>query len=172
MSWRKKERGTRDIYLTDSPSGLVWFFDFHTGSIKGRYQIDSRWLHDVEQISGSIFAAGLGDINEIQIFDKESGEILNRFDASRFGQSVMFLNACEVEQSWSEVLQPESNSQQLTQKTLDIHLGDEQVLPIIDFNLWHPVSDCGVEIYTNLHSNQKLQYEYLLIWLRFFCLSW
>ncbi|WP_333478584.1 hypothetical protein [Allocoleopsis sp.] len=159
----KLNRDTGEIYLTDSPSGIAWFFDICTGSSKGRFQIESRWLHDVDQIAGQIFAAGLGDKNEIQIFHRSNGEILQCVDCSPYGQSVMFINTCEIGQQWLEVLQHSSWEPQQIEELSDTLLGDEEVVPILNLDLWHPVESSQAQVSTTVHTQQKLQYEYLLV---------
>ena len=152
---------SNEIYLTDSPSGLVWFFNFETGSITGRFHIESNWLHDADQITGSIFAVALGDENEVQIFDKSTGEVLQRVDCSRFGQSVMFINTCEVSQPWQKVLQPET----LPVQPIDLSqlsLGFNMVPPLANRNQWLLNTETKTKAGLLLQSEQSLNYEYLL----------
>lgn len=100
----KIDRVTKELYLTDSPSGIIWFFDADKGTIHKRLRLDSLWLHDVEQVEGPVFAAGLSDKNTLLLFDKGSGDILDQADCSAFGQSVMFVSTHTVSQKWMDRL--------------------------------------------------------------------
>jgi hypothetical protein len=72
---RFNDRG--EIYLADSPRGILVFLG-RNGSVTRRYQTDSLWLHDVQQIYGSIYAFSMADTNELRIYDIDSQEALFR----------------------------------------------------------------------------------------------
>ena len=158
------ERETGALYVTDSPAGIVWFFDFETGEIQGRLKIESVWLHDVDQIRGDIFAAGLSDKNEIQIVDKTTGEVLQRVGCDRFGQSVMFVNACEVDQAWGQAFRSHLSTveSQAEGPIAKKPLGRESLPPFLELSEWEQAKDVAVAIGPILKSGQPLQYEYLL----------
>jgi hypothetical protein len=66
-----------DIYFSDSVNGNLVFLNKDVSIIK-RFGVNSRWLHDVQQITGDIFAFCLSDHNEIQVFNIQNGEMLYR----------------------------------------------------------------------------------------------
>ncbi len=100
----KIDRATGDLYLTDSPSGIIWFFDVNTGAIRKRLRLDSLWLHDAEQVDGDVFAAGLSDKNELLLIDTKTGDIIHQADCASLGQSVMFVSTHSVDRAWMEKL--------------------------------------------------------------------
>jgi len=66
-----------NLYFADSTAGhLVVLSD--DGKIARRFAVGSRWLHDVQQLRGSVFAFALADVNELQIWDVDRGELLFR----------------------------------------------------------------------------------------------
>jgi hypothetical protein len=65
------------IYFTDSTTGsLVFVRD--DGRILRRFGVDSRWLHDVQQIRGSLYAFTLADANELRIYDIDTETLVYR----------------------------------------------------------------------------------------------
>ncbi len=66
-----------ELYFADSSSGMLIFLD-SGGRIARRFATGSCWLHDVQQIAGSVYAFALADINELRIYDVASGELLWR----------------------------------------------------------------------------------------------
>lgn len=65
------------LYFTDSTTGhLVILAD--DGRIGRRFAVESRWLHDVQHIRGSVYAFALGDANELQVWDIDGGQLLFR----------------------------------------------------------------------------------------------
>ena len=160
----KRDAHTRDLYLTDSPAGIIWFFDIDTGVMTRRLQVDSLWLHDVDQVDDQVLAAGLSDKNEIQIISRETGGILQRICCDSLGQAVMFVNVCEVAGKWLPALQkavlPKSSSQRGDCANA---LGEEYVPPLLELNSWGQVADVGVGFGAVLKSEEPLQYEFLLV---------
>lgn len=63
---RRSQEGL--IYFADSVTGSLVFLD-DDGRIHSRYAVDSRWLHDVQQIEGGHYAFSLADKNELRIYD-------------------------------------------------------------------------------------------------------
>lgn len=100
----KIDQASGDVYLTDSPSGIIWFFDPQTGAIRKRLKLDSLWLHDAEQVGGDVYAAGLSDKNELLLLDKNTGDVLDRAECSALGQSVMFVSSHRPSPAWMERL--------------------------------------------------------------------
>jgi len=66
-----------EIYFADSTTGRLVFLT-PEGKIARRFATGSRWLHDVQQIAGSVYAFALADSNELRIYDVASGELLWR----------------------------------------------------------------------------------------------
>jgi len=66
-----------EVYFADSTTGRLVFLT-PEGKIARRFATGSRWLHDVQQIAGSVYAFALGDSNELRIYDVASGELLWR----------------------------------------------------------------------------------------------
>jgi hypothetical protein len=66
-----------EIYFADSPSGRLLFLDSE-GWIARSFGTGSRWLHDVQQITGNVYAFALADSNELRVYDIASGELLWR----------------------------------------------------------------------------------------------
>jgi hypothetical protein len=66
-----------EVYFADSTAGLLVFLT-PEGRIARRFATGSRWLHDVQQIAGSVYAFALADSNELRIYDVASGELLWR----------------------------------------------------------------------------------------------
>jgi hypothetical protein len=66
-----------EIYFADSAAGMLVFLT-PEGQIARRFATGSRWLHDVQQIAGSVYAFALADSNELRVYDVASGELLWR----------------------------------------------------------------------------------------------
>ncbi|HEY0782132.1 MAG TPA: hypothetical protein VGE98_06755 [Thermoanaerobaculia bacterium] len=66
-----------EIYFADSTAGMLLFLD-DQGGIARRFAVPSRWLHDVQQIAGSVYAFAVSDHNDVRLYDIESGELLVR----------------------------------------------------------------------------------------------
>lgn len=96
----KLNQGGDELYVTDSPTGLIWFFDPQSGHVRGRLKVDSVWLHDSHYVSDEVIAVGLSDHNEIRLIDRRNGTTLVEQGCDRFGKSVMFVNCCEVTHDW------------------------------------------------------------------------
>ena len=72
---RFDDRG--NLYFADSTTGtLVTLTD--EGKIARRFGTGSRWLHDVQQLRGSIYAFALADANELRVYDIDKDELLFR----------------------------------------------------------------------------------------------
>jgi hypothetical protein len=66
-----------EIYFADSPGGRLVFLN-PDGWIVRSFATGSLWLHDVQQIAGSVYAFALADSNELRVYDVASGELLWR----------------------------------------------------------------------------------------------
>jgi hypothetical protein len=66
-----------EVYFADSTGGMLVFLT-PEGRIARRFATGSRWLHDVQQFVGSIYAFALADRNELRVYDVASGELLWR----------------------------------------------------------------------------------------------
>jgi hypothetical protein len=66
-----------EIYFADSPAGALTFLTA-AGQIARRFPVGSRWLHDVQQVAGSVYAFALADCNELRVYDLDGGELLWR----------------------------------------------------------------------------------------------
>lgn len=65
------------IYFADSVTGCLVFLD-DDGSITKRFGVNSRWLHDVHQIKGDIYAFSVADLNELHVYNIQTGDLLFR----------------------------------------------------------------------------------------------
>ncbi|HEV8579323.1 MAG TPA: hypothetical protein VGX68_09600 [Thermoanaerobaculia bacterium] len=72
---RVNEEG--EIYFADSARGHLVFLN-EEGRMARRFDAGSRWLHDVQQIRGSVYAFALADTNELRVWDIERGDLLFR----------------------------------------------------------------------------------------------
>jgi hypothetical protein len=116
----------KDIMLTDSAAGLVWFLDPESGSVRRRMDFNSRWLHDAEYLGDGLVAGTVCDENVIRFVEQNSGEIVLEEDCHRFGESVMFVNAYEVSGAWSETI-ADTNAEQAI-NTRPVHVSGENLL--------------------------------------------
>jgi hypothetical protein len=66
-----------EVYFADSAAGRLVFLT-PEGRIARCFATGSRWLHDVQQIAGSVYAFALADSNELRVYDVASGELLWR----------------------------------------------------------------------------------------------
>lgn len=94
----------RELYVSDSPTGLVWFFDPDTGAVRSRLRMDSVWLHDAHMISPALLVVSLSDKNELRMVERRSGDVVFAADCSRFGASVMFVTCCEPAAEWHDFM--------------------------------------------------------------------
>jgi hypothetical protein len=72
---RFDDRG--NLYFADSTTGMLVTLT-EEGKIARRFGTGSRWLHDVQQLRGSIYAFALADANELRVYDVEKDELLFR----------------------------------------------------------------------------------------------
>ena len=63
------------LYFADSTAGQ-WVRLGDGGRIDRRFGTGSRWLHDVQQIRGGVYAFALADTNELRVYDVERDELL------------------------------------------------------------------------------------------------
>lgn len=62
-----------EVYFADSTAGHLVFLD-DRGRTARRFDAGSRWLHDVQQIRGSVYAFALADANELRVWDVDLGD--------------------------------------------------------------------------------------------------
>jgi hypothetical protein len=65
------------IYFADSTAGALVTLDAN-GRIARRFALGSRWLHDVQQLAGSVYAFADAERNELTVYDVERGTLLYR----------------------------------------------------------------------------------------------
>ena len=70
-------RRGRSISPTSALPALLVFLTAD-GRIARRFATGSRWLHDAQQIAGSVYAFALADRNELRLYDVATGELLAR----------------------------------------------------------------------------------------------
>lgn len=154
------------LYFTDSPAGIVWFYDLENRRFVRRFKLESRWAHDTECIDKYIYAAGLSDANCLQIFSTYEMKVKKQYPMEPFGKSVMFINCCEVNNAWESVLVEDKKF--LTNSMVE-NKYTHNVLPRIHNKLfWQPLPnieakrnpDPLLEDSVYIASNEKLTYEY------------
>lgn len=72
---RVSEEGS--VYFADSVNGNLVFVN-NDGAITRRFSVESRWLHDVQQVAGSLYAFTLADRNEFAVIDIDDGRMVYR----------------------------------------------------------------------------------------------
>lgn len=65
------------VYFADSGVGALVHLD-REGGIARRFAVGSLWLHDVQQVEGSVYAFALADANELRLYDTATGALLHR----------------------------------------------------------------------------------------------
>ena len=70
---RVNEEG--QVYFADSTAGHLVFLDGE-GKVARRFDAGSRWLHDVQQIAGGVYAFALADANELRVWDIDREELI------------------------------------------------------------------------------------------------
>lgn len=135
-----------ELYVTDSASGLIWFFDPNTGKNKGRLKVDSQWLHDSHYVSDTIMAAGLSDRNVLCLIDRSNGAVLLEQACGRFGKSVMFVNCCEADSAWAHTFSTGDDriGSDVNHDEKDRVLGPNLLAAMMETPFWHKAaSDAG-----------------------------
>lgn len=66
-----------EVYFADSTAGCLVFLDAD-GRIARRFGVRSRWLHDVQQIGGPVYAFALADRNALEVWDVAREVLLGR----------------------------------------------------------------------------------------------
>lgn len=164
----KIEPHTGKLYFTDSPAGILWFYDLEQGKLVRRFKIDSQWVHDADHIRNDIYAAGLSDANTVQIISVEKMKIIREYQMHDFGKSVMFVNCCEVDDLWEKVSIPDSR---YSSDTGALGRNNKNILPrIANPVFWKFSEDAKLTMHDNISkenslfiiSNADLSYEYLI----------
>lgn len=68
-------------YFADSVNGNVVFLDT-SGRVLRRYGVNSRWLHDVQELTPTLFALSFSDRNALWVLDVDSGKVVHRDEFS------------------------------------------------------------------------------------------
>ena len=158
-----------ELYFTDSPAGIIWFYDMKGERFVKRFKINSRWVHDCDHIENETYAAGLSDDNSIQILSTKNMSIQHRYDMSDFGKSVMFVNCCQVNQQWENVLVPdqkyeiEFKKRQLKRKSIVPYITNPVFWKNSEYVELEFYSCNTIENAICLKSERKLTYEYLFV---------
>lgn len=167
----REDNVTGEIYFADSPAGILWFFDKSTSKITRRMKFDTPWLHDAVQVEGNVFAAGLSDINKFRLVDKMTSEVLHEQNCEAFGQSVMFLNCCQVSRAWEVIL--DSRKREEKPNEIETTLSENIVPQLSSYQFWlRPETEImgengcfelidEIEIY-RIIVDQPVKYEYLI----------
>jgi hypothetical protein len=88
-------RNGRDIYFSDSCGGRLMRLE-PDGSVHAWRTVNSRWLHDVEQVDSDLYVFCLGDRNEVALVDLSSGEEQGRFAFDKYGLNVQFVSVART----------------------------------------------------------------------------
>ena len=77
------------IYFADSPGGALVILR-SDGTVERRFEVGSRWLHDVQQLWDATYAFALADSNELRVYDIDRGEVVfqRTFPVLPFGDSA------------------------------------------------------------------------------------
>lgn len=62
-----------DIYFADTVNGNLVFIDWD-GTLQRRYAVESRWLHDVQELTPHHYALAMADSNRFAILDTRAGQ--------------------------------------------------------------------------------------------------
>lgn len=159
----KIDPDTGELLLTDSPSGIVWFFDRETGQVKSRLQMRSSWLHDTHPLGMGHYVAALSDRNCVQVVSRD-GHVRCEIDARPYGESVMFVSESDIDQSWDKSLPFRLDSLRDTSAPLpdDEKLGPERA-PQLDLGEWTQVAEVGAQHVPVISTERPVQYEYLCV---------
>jgi len=158
----KRDRVSGDLYLTDSASGNILFFDYETGAVKRRFHLDSKWLHDSDQIDGTVFATGVSDSNKLEIIDLATETVFSIIDCDLFGKSVMFVNSCEVSPEWEAALDSKSIRSQVAIQGTELDTAKEYIPPLPKNTFWFPNSFANTQVDAVLKTDTELDYEFLV----------
>lgn len=80
------------VYFADSTTGSLVVLDGQPGNMRvaRRFAVDSPWLHDVQQIHGSLYAFALSEPNELRIYDIDHDRLLYRRRFVRWPVDVLY----------------------------------------------------------------------------------
>src|SRR5204863_1682541 len=88
----------RAIYFTDSCGGRLMRLEPGHQACEVQ-SVDSRWLHDVEQLDPDLYMFCLGDKNEVVLMDVNHGEEWGRFAMDSRGVNVQFATIVQNSQA-------------------------------------------------------------------------
>jgi len=105
---------TGEIYASDSPAGLLWYFDAETGKPRRRLDFDSRWLHDVVYLGDGILVGLASDRNSLVFMDERTGEILREVASDSLGRCTLFARFEDIPDVWFDYLINDHTEQKLS----------------------------------------------------------
>ena len=152
---------TGEIYVSDSPAGLVWYFDKDSGTPRRRLDFHSRWLHDAEIVADNVLLGLLSDNNSLAFIDETSGEILENISCDGLGQSTLFCQVVDAPPKWDATLQADTHAKAV----------QPRVLLSSSVELIEDLSNSSSLILTRekpqrlfrVESNDQLKHEYLIL---------
>lgn len=86
----------KTLYFADSCHGALVLCET-TGAIRDRIQVQSKWLHDVQHVSGDVFVLCLADKNLLVIWDAKERRPLLTESFSDKGESLQFVSVHDRE---------------------------------------------------------------------------
>lgn len=152
---------TGEIYVSDSPTGLIWFFDPENFRVTRRIDFRSKWLHDAIFLGDGYFLGMLSDKNSIVVLNQESGDITQEVSCDALGRSTLFVNLDEPSAAWRDFLRAgesdvESAARFKTPEAIDI------LTPTIRSG--HAASaHVGIQERVRLSHQNPLSFEYLYL---------
>ena len=152
---------TGEIYVADSPAGLVWYFDKDSGTPRRRLDFHSRWLHDAEIVADNVLLGLLSDHNSLAFMDETSGEIFENVSCDGLGQSTLFCQVVDAPPKWDATLQADTHAKAV----------QPRVLLSSSVELIEDLSNSSSLILTRekpqrlfrVESNDQLKHEYLIL---------
>ncbi len=116
----------------------------------------------MDQIDEDKFVGGLGDTNEIQVMDRGTGEIVFNQNCDLFGQSVMFVNTCDVSPEWEQVLISQVSDKKPVEK-IKIATGPNILPDFGELQHWNPYPGTEFKTFPRITSEDDLKEDYLLL---------
>ncbi|MGE3166286.1 MAG: hypothetical protein AB7O52_15370 [Planctomycetota bacterium] len=153
----KLEPDTGELMLADSPTGIVWFLDREDGRVRGRLDLQCRWLHDAHPLGGGHFVATIADSNCVRVVSR-AGEVRCELDGAPFGKSVMFATVCDLDASWRKVLPSAVRRRPATAPPPELGV---ELRPSIVTSAWTVVTEVGAECVPVVRSRVPVRHEYL-----------
>ncbi len=83
--------GNGNYYFSDSCNGLVVEIT-PTGSIRHRFHVESRWLHDALMVAPNLYICALSEHNTFELWNVATGEMHWRLACGQFGATTQFIS--------------------------------------------------------------------------------